>query len=481
MASSTLTSKTDPIFFASQILGFDLPKHQKEWFLLALEQINKGEHLLLLGPADHGKSFVFAHILPLYLIAMDRRLRIILAGGAEDGPKDLGHAIASQLEANEEMIAHYGEFKLRGHWGAGKKRVIGSNLAEKDPSFFFCGTKSEVKNRRADIIICDDLVTLRNSRTEPSREKIERFFFEILMNTLEPWGVCIVNGTREHEHDLHKRLELTNQFKVVRQPAIIDEEKKITLWPERWPYERLVKKREMDYVAFMKRYENTILERDEKKEALKLLPYIKDQSRTLISSLNEKERDEFDKVYVGLDPNLSKNAAHSRTVLLTMGFKGNKRYLLNLQRRTFAPAEWQDMIDMVEREILYFRPDDFFVENNSFGQLLRENIRAQGIKVTGLWTGWAKQDLVRGVPSLYPIISAGLINCPYGDPRTRALTDTFLNEVLSWPNGAFQDCVMAWYFIEKGRRKGIRPPPPIKTSYHSSLSKFHRKQRYSWK
>ncbi|MCK5616336.1 hypothetical protein KAR91_81495, partial [Candidatus Pacearchaeota archaeon] len=193
----------DPVVFATEVLGYNLPKHQREWLHLGLKHIENRTNLLFLGPADHGKSFIFSHVLPLYLITMDRRLRVIVTSGTDKGPLNIGSTIESQLRTNEYLVDEFGPFKRKGRWNKKELKVLGANPNEKDASFLFCGIGTELKYCRSDIIICDDMVTLKNSQTPAWRDKIERFFFEILLNTMEPWGMCIVNGTREHKFDLY--------------------------------------------------------------------------------------------------------------------------------------------------------------------------------------------------------------------------------------------------------------------------------------
>jgi|LGOV01.1.fsa_nt_gb hypothetical protein len=467
---------TDPVYFATEYLGYNMPKHQREWLSLGVESINKKTNLLFLGPADHGKSFTFSHILPLYLITMDRRLRIILTSGSDEGPLNIGSAIQHHLNYNEKLIDDFGSFRRKGRWNKKELKVLGANPNEKDPSFFFCGIGSEMKYHRADIIICDDMVTLKNSQTDKWRDKIERFFFEILMNTLEPWGVCLINGTREHKYDLYSKIEKNSEFNTVIANPIVNEEKGLSLWPEMWPVERLKKRKNLDFTGYQKRFCNIIADDDGQKDASRNIEAAKDRDKSFVSSLSAEERDSYDRVYMSLDPNLSKKAKASRTVLMTMGFKGQDRYLLNMQRRTFAVWEYKLMVEMVKKEVEYFAPDELFVESNSFGGLLTEQIREAKVstKVTSLWTGGQKKHLHLGIPGLYPILTNGQLHCPYKDMHSQALSDIFLNEILNWPNVTYQDCVMAWYFIEKGTRKPKIKPESVRTVYTSSLSRFGR-------
>ena len=461
----------DPVYFATEYLGYNLPKHQREWLRLGLDHLHRKEHLQFLGPADHGKSFIFSHVLPLYLIAMDRRLRIIITSGNDKGPWNLGRAISYQLANNENLIEDYGAFKRKGRWNKIELKVLGANPAEKDPSFLFCGIGTELKNCRSDIIICDDMVTMKNSHTPKWRDRISRYFFEILINTLEPWGTCIVNGTREHQDDLYSEIERNTEFKTVIAQPVIDEEKGITLWPEMWPIERLRKRKNLDFRGYQKRFCNHITRAEDQQDAAKRIENAKDRERSYVPSLSAEERNKYDKVYMGLDPNLSKMAQNSRTVLLTIGIKGQDRYVLNMRRKTFAVHEYKNLMEMVKTEVVSFAPNEVFVESNSFGGLLAEVIRDAGTKVTSLWTGSKKKNLDVGIPSLWNLLAGGLLHCPYKDFHSQHLSDIILNEILNWPNATFQDCVMAWYFIEKGIKKPQIKAESSRTPHVSSFAR----------
>lgn len=118
-------------------------------------------------------------------------------------------------------------------------------------------------------IILDDIVDKENSRTQYRRDDLREWFNTILMPMLEPDATLLAIGTRYHADDLYHNLIESSRFKHREYRAIIhepsDEEKAagkypMVLWPERYPYEELVKIREqIGSVAFSSQYQNRII------------------------------------------------------------------------------------------------------------------------------------------------------------------------------------------------------------------------------
>lgn len=72
-----------------------------------------------------------------------------------------------------------------------------------------------------------------------SVKKINDAMKSEILQMVKPGGYCRVVGTSMTPYDFYFDPGMQKQFNTWITPAIIDEQEKLTLWPEWWPYERL--------------------------------------------------------------------------------------------------------------------------------------------------------------------------------------------------------------------------------------------------
>jgi len=109
-------------------------------------------------------------------------------------------------------------------------------------------------------IIVDDVVDLENSRTHLQREKLLDWIGNVLRPMLKKGGEIHWNGTRYHPQDLYSK-QLNAGFKTNENShkAIIDYDKKTTLWPEMKTFDELIaikSKPEVGSMRFDAQYQN---------------------------------------------------------------------------------------------------------------------------------------------------------------------------------------------------------------------------------
>lgn len=116
---------------------------------------------------------------------------------------------------------------------------------EKDGMEFKCkpeGILNFKRGQHPDGLICDDILKDPQKRLDLYQlEKIERIFFEEIESM--PKYELHVFGTPQDRNDLFAKLETRPGYNCKRYPAILNHEKKIVLWPEEWPWERLMQKK----------------------------------------------------------------------------------------------------------------------------------------------------------------------------------------------------------------------------------------------
>jgi hypothetical protein len=73
----------------------------------------------------------------------------------------------------------------------------------KDATIAVVGLGTAVPSKRADIVICDDLVTMENAYSDVMRKKVIQFVYQTLFPILVPGGRKIILGSRWDNRDLY--------------------------------------------------------------------------------------------------------------------------------------------------------------------------------------------------------------------------------------------------------------------------------------
>src|SRR5438309_1600339 len=205
-------------------------------------------------PRDHGKSLQVCIRVP-WELGHDPSLRVKIVCAS--------HAMAvERCRFLREAIAHnplvrlvFPDLRHAQPWGTTRftirrpANVIG-------PTLTAVGVGSVSTGSRADLLICDDIVDVKALRSRADRDRVKAFFHENLMNLLEPdgrfWGLF----TPWHKDDLNSDLKKNPAYALFRraveprnspaapqQPGCSPADEWETVWPEKWPAERLAARR----------------------------------------------------------------------------------------------------------------------------------------------------------------------------------------------------------------------------------------------
>lgn len=228
----------------SWVLGFKNNWHHDLWYDILDNQviqdhetgllipnttgrINKA--IMLLAPRGHAKSTVFTVNATLTEIVRNRNVRIVIVSNSSEVADGFLREIKGHLE-REDPKRVYDFQKVHGNlvpkfpekWTNNQIIVDRPDLRLKDPTVAAVGAGGSVLSRRADIILCDDILNQDNSRTPEQREKIKRWFHEVLMPVLVPGGRIIVVGTKWHDFDLYSELLEDEMFDIrIKMQAIV--------------------------------------------------------------------------------------------------------------------------------------------------------------------------------------------------------------------------------------------------------------------
>ena len=184
------------------------------------------EDMLILGPRGSAKSTAATITYTTWSIGRNPAIRALLAFASMEAQ---GLAFARQLDhiitKNERFISVFGELKPAKpeKWDETEKIVRRPTPPSglKDPTISVVGLGSAVPSKRADVVICDDLVTMENAYSDIQRAKVIRFVFQTLFPILVPGGRRIIIGSRWDERDLYS-YTAEKWGKVFPEPISID-------------------------------------------------------------------------------------------------------------------------------------------------------------------------------------------------------------------------------------------------------------------
>ena len=467
-------SLADKAFFAEWPLGFGVAKHQAAW----LDLTDLYPYLLILAPADHGKTHTFSIANPIAEIARNRNIRIGLFSARDNLSEAILRQITGELENNIELIQNFGQFRpdVPKTWQA-SEIIVERDKNLKDPTIFTAGVMSSFQGRRFDLIICDDIADyLFNSLTKGQREKLRTWFFEIMLPTLEPNGKIIVVGTRQHEEDIYNDLIKSKLFFPVEQQAIINYDTKETLWPEHWTFEKLMERRKLNPVAFEKRYQNRCMSTNDifadketiRKKTLKT-------ELTVRMELNDLERMQYQSIIVGLDPDVSLSSAAKYSAFCVIGITKdtNKRRFLYLDRQR---CTYPELKAKARQLYMNFKPDLIMIEGNAFQEAMVQDME-QELPVRLVYTSFKKFNEDTGVPGLFALILNNQVELPGMSPGDLQISNLMIDEIYAWPSGQFSDMLMSWFVAEHGVREAAVKAECYVAPRQSKYSKLRRKWR----
>ena len=197
--------------------------------ILRREESPDREYVVMNEPPGSGKSTLFTHDIPCWLIARDRTVRVQVGSRTERQARMYVGRIKKTLERDAPLRANadalmtgrgfdaeacmqddFGAFKPEGRsdiWRSEAltvKQLDGIALDDKEPTVSAWGMDSGFLGGRFDVILWDDLVDRKNVKTEESRVAIREWWDAEAETRLEPGGVAILQGQRIANNDLYR-------------------------------------------------------------------------------------------------------------------------------------------------------------------------------------------------------------------------------------------------------------------------------------
>jgi hypothetical protein len=452
----------------------ELPTHVLEWAGL----IQGEPRFVLRAPRGHGKTTVLlAYALwccwrhnrtPTgWLIDQDMPLFDILLLSATDAQVlELMTRFRDLLLANERLVGELLPEAGRGtrrrtRWSA-KEIRLRNGVIVRARTF-----RSSLRGLHPDLVALDDVLNDENSLSSEQRRKTYEWF----MGTLMPMDAAQITiiGTALHQADLLVQLgkkmgqgvdkhHTPLGFRVETFRAL-DEVTGDTLWPERFPEEKLEALRAEDALIFSREFQN-----DPRDDAASLFTYVLvqraiDAGDGLALGMGHPPVGP-EVVVLGVDLARSAAAEADYTVAIAVAWDPATGMRRILDVRRDKGLDFRTQVELVRDLVIRYDVPRCVVENNGFQQWLIDELELdpalQG-RIMGQHTGLAKGDLRDGIPRLAQEFQARRWIIPSGDAHSRQYATIFRTELGAFGFrdgkpmglGEHDDMVIAAWLVER--------------------------------
>jgi len=443
----------------------------EEFHLELIHTVNRETRCLILYPAGHGKTTIACTLMPIYWLCVNPDERIALIAKNEVDAKGVMRAIHSELLSNKPLIRDFGDFydkedKAKA-WSIERIDIKQRTRQRKEGSIQIYGSKGNVLGKRFDRVVCDDVVTEKNSSTVDQRQAmLEWFNMGVETMPEHPTSTLAVVGTLFDPQDLYHTIrDLVypgtdkHIYTTRRVDAIVNEDTQQTLWPIRWTWERLMaQKAKMGTLDFNKRYRNFAVDASRLTFRSEYLRggYLNKQwyKGCLDESYVIGQYEQRWRRIAGFDPAIGSSKTAKFCAHLTLGIgecADHERcyWVIDLSRDQYTQQQQVELIVNKHHEYDLWRS---IIEINGYQAGLEESVKLADplIDVKGHFTSRNnKPDPELGVSGMSSMIENGYLHIPWGDAHSRRVMEQLVSEMEIYPagrTGATSDTVMALWF-----------------------------------
>jgi hypothetical protein len=454
--------------------------------------------ILLNIPPNHAKSITITVDYVTWQVVRNPNFRVLIVSQTQQLAADFLYAIKQRLthpmyESLQQAYAAGVGFNSKSASWQATRVTFGSELresSEKDPNIEAIGIGGQIYGKRADMIIVDDAVTLKNAN---EFEKQIRWLTQDVRSRLNPTGKLVVIGTRVSAMDLYRELRNEDRYpgglvpwKYLAMPALLttheDPDKWETLWPAsdapfdgqmesdknedglypRWNGRNLYNERQaMDASTWALVYQQQDISDDAIFDPVCVRGSIDGMRKAgrLVPGNPGHPRDVNGFSFIcGLDPAMVGDTA---VVCYAVDRVTHKRYIVDAIKITRpTPAAIRQLI--FDWTSLY-QPSEWIVEKNAFQSFLtqdegiRQNLASRGVLLREHHTGNNKWDSGFGVASMSTLFGTkqfdgkhhrdNLIHLPSDQTEN---VKALIEQLITWSptTKGKTDMVMALWFCE---------------------------------
>ena len=393
-----------------------------------LEKVARGEikRLIINMPPRHSKSEFASYLMPAWFLGRNPKLKII------------------QATHNTELAVRFGR-KVRDLIADPQYKDIfpSTNLKEDNKSagkwqtdvggeYFAAGVGAAVTGRGADLFVIDDPHSEQDALSESAFDHAYEWYTSGPRQRLQPGGSIIIVMTRWGKKDLTGRLiaaqgsdVMADQWEVVEFPAILPSDK--ALWPEFWEKSALLGiKASLPAGKWAAQWQ----QEPTNAEAAII-------KRAWWQMWEEEKIPPCKYILQSYDTAFSKKETADYSAITTWGVfnpdEGGPDHivLLDAQRGRW---NFPELKEKAFDEHEYWEPDMVIIEAKATGTPLIDELRLRGIPALGFSPGKGKDKVTR-MHMVAPLFEAGVVWAP----SDKKFADDLIEEVVSFPNGDYDD------------------------------------------
>lgn len=373
------------------------------------------------APRGHLKTFFFSEAYSLHQARFKDGIKIHIFSKSD--------ALAIEILSHIKAWASLPFFKklLGGADLDNKTQIRFGNKSE----IFASGFWSNIRGGHRDIIVLDDIIDTQVIYSDEQNKKSKERLASEIIPMLNPDGQLIVIGTLQREDDIYsvdwEEVIGGGDKKCISKTydAIVDEEKKITLFPERWSWERLMEeKRRITILSgekwFLKEYRNM---------AVNLVgEIIKPEWIQYYDRLPSQLE-----IYCGWDLAVGEKEGegdYTAGVVFGVDRRGNIYIIRAYRDRIDFPTRLRKIVEIARAE----KPKLIQIENNVFqADTVQTLIRNTALTIRGVKT--TKNKIKKYNEELAPLFENRKVYFKRDDLEQKIM----INELLSLPRGAHDD------------------------------------------
>ncbi|KKM59925.1 hypothetical protein LCGC14_1547000 [marine sediment metagenome] len=329
--------------------------------------------VLFIAPRGFAKSMLCSRFFPLWLAVNGYKKDIFLASATVSLAIENLRIIRTELEANEKLIADYGDLKSD-KWTE-EMLVLNNGVVIRAK-----GQGFQIRGFRPDIIVCDDLEDENMIYSKDQREKLEHWFFRTLMPSLKPEQNLLYVGTKLHQASLISKLEEKPEFLNKFYAALTNGK---SIWEEYWPTITLLKlQKELGAYAFQAEYQNNPISLEDQP----IKPHYIDGVRI---GGGIKVR------CLAIDPAISEKTGSDYRAFTLFGQTDEGFKEIYSERGHWGIDEQIDRIIGIWKRFKLAAPDRIIIESVAF-QKVYKSILAKKAREEGIWLPISEAELGMG-------------------------------------------------------------------------------------
>ena len=454
--------------------------------------------ILINIPPNHAKSMSITVEYVTMMVAKNPNFRVLIVSQTQQLAADFLYAIKQRLthpqyEPFQQAYAAGVGFNSKSATWAATRVVFGDELresSEKDPNIEAVGIGGQIYGKRADMIIVDDAVTLKNAN---EFEKQIRWLTQDVRSRLNPTGKLIIIGTRVASVDLYRELRSEDRYPggqvpwtYLAMPALLepdeDPDKWVTLWPKsdmpfdgqgeadqdenglypRWSGRNLFNERQaMDASTWALVYQQQDISENAAFDPVCVkgaIDGMRKAGRLEPGYPGHPQNVQGFTVVCGMDPAIVGDTA---AVAYAIDRATSKRYILDAIKIT-RPSP-QQIRDIIINWTQLYSPSEWIIEKNAFQAFLtqdegiKQHLASRGVILKEHHTGSNKWDSGFGVASMSTLFGTkqpdgkhhrdNLIHLPSDQSE---MVKALIEQLITWTptTKGKTDMVMALWFCE---------------------------------